>query len=78
MTSMVCPKCSAPMVQGYLLELGDSNLRTVTQWVSGAPEAGAFMGMQVKGRDQFPTQSFRCSSCGFLESYARPTTGGAA
>jgi hypothetical protein len=61
---------------GYLLEYGDSNFRTAAQWVSGAPEDSAFQGANLKGRQQYTIQAFRCGKCGFLESYALPGSQG--
>jgi hypothetical protein len=59
------------MVGGYLLEAGESNARSVTQWVEGEPEKSFWVGLKLKDRDVMPVITFRCPSCGYLESYAR-------
>ncbi len=40
-------------------------------WVSGPPAVSFFFGINTSSRDQYPIQSYRCTACGFLESYAR-------
>jgi hypothetical protein len=60
------------MQPGYLLERGDRNRLGATHWVEGAPERSFWKGLSVKSRRVLPVVSFRCESCGYLESYARP------
>jgi hypothetical protein len=59
------------MVAGYLLEAGEANARSVTQWVEGNPEANFWTGLKLKNRDVMPVMTFRCPHCGYLESYAQ-------
>jgi predicted nucleic-acid-binding Zn-ribbon protein len=59
-----CPKCGADMKQGYVLELGEAPLLSVSQWIAGPPDK--------LNKEQFPIESFRCVRCGYLESYALP------
>jgi len=61
------------MQEGYLLELGSYNTRFASSWVSGSPEKSFLTGTKVKGKEQYTIQSYRCLSCGYLESYARST-----
>ena len=61
---------------GYLLDEGSSydaaNLRA-SRWVAGEPERSFWAGgLKTKDRAIFQVHSFRCSDCGFLESYAKP------
>jgi hypothetical protein len=63
------------MEQGFVVD-NMSGGRAVSHWAEGAPEkkwpyierswAGAKLPEEV-----IPIGTFRCSSCGFLESYAR-------
>jgi hypothetical protein len=68
-----CPKCTGEMVQGFIVGREGPN-RVVSTWVDGSPQAVGTLFRQVKApRDRcVPVGTFRCSACGFLESYARP------
>jgi hypothetical protein len=44
----------------------------VSTWVEGAPEKSFWHGANVPADKRVPVGTFRCSACGFLESYARP------
>ena len=67
-----CPKCSAPMVQGFIVDRDHGGSRHVSNWVEGAPERSFWSGTKVPVEKCIPIGTFRCSACGFLESYARP------
>ena len=69
-----CPKCNGEMVQGFLVEI-DGWMRKVSTWVEGAPEKSWFGSAKVPKEKCVPVGTFRCSACGFLESYARPEFG---
>ena len=66
-----CPKCNGTMVQGFIFEI-DGPMRKVSTWVEGAPEKSFWQSAKVQADKCVPVGSFRCSACGFLESYARP------
>ena len=66
-----CPKCNGDMVQGFIFEI-DGSIRKVSAWVEGAPEKSWWGGATVPKEKCVPVGTFRCSVCGFLESYARP------
>ena len=59
------------MDEGYILDHTHGNARTVSHWVEGPPERSIWMGLKIKDRRSFGVVTFRCQSCGFLESYAR-------
>ena len=63
-----CPKCQGEMVQGYVLDFTPIGGR-VRQWNSGPPKAS--WNCILDSSSQIPIGTFRCQSCGFLESYAR-------
>jgi hypothetical protein len=73
-----CLKCTADMQQGYVLELGEAPLLSVSKWISGPPEKSFFLGLVLKDREQYPIESYRCVRCGYLESYALPPPSSAA
>jgi len=68
-----CPKCSSKMEKGFILDRtyfpsshrAESSLR-----VEGAPERSFWTGVKIKGRKQCFIDTYRCSRCGLLESYA--------
>ena len=66
-----CPKCGGGMVQGFLFE-SEGPKRVVSTWVEGAPEKSWLGSAKVPKEKCVPVGTFRCSACGFLESYARP------
>ena len=59
------------MQPGFILEQTEAG-RQVTHWVGGVPESPVWsFGVKIKNKEHYPIQSFRCSTCGFLESYAK-------
>ena len=68
-TPTECPKCKAPMEEGFLLDkTHGANLNS--HWVAGAPDRSFWTGVKVHGKRLVPVRTFRCTSCGLLESYA--------
>lgn len=63
-----CPKCQGSMVQGFIADIGYGS-KYVSGWVSGPPERSFWTG--TKTPHTIPVGTFRCSACGYLESYAR-------
>ncbi len=76
-TAPTCPKCNGIMQAGFL----DTPLNRdgVTRdfptniWVEGEPEYSWWTDAAKTGdRNKFPVRTFRCTNCGYLESYALP------
>jgi Domain of unknown function (DUF6487) len=67
-----CPKCNGEMVQGFIFDRADGGGRRVINWVEGAPHKAFWTTTSVPAEKCVPIGTFRCSMCGFLESYARP------
>jgi hypothetical protein len=45
-----------------------------TRWSRGDPEPRRFIGgIKWEKGEQIPLTAYRCTSCGFVEFYARPT-----
>lgn len=78
MSQLNCSKCHSSLEDGFLLEYAYPTL-LATRWYPGAPEEAEIrlLGMKVgewlKVREQNMriVSTFRCTSCGFLESYAK-------
>jgi hypothetical protein len=66
----ICPKCQAKMEAGLIPDEGYSHT-FMSKWVEGAAQKG-FFGLKLKGRRQFAITAYRCTACGYLESYAAP------
>ena len=46
--------------------------RLQSEWVQGAPEKSRWgIGIKLKGKLKLPIATYRCTKCGYLESYAR-------
>lgn len=45
--------------------------RSVGHWVPGPPEKSFWRGTKLPDEELIPIGTFRCGSCGYLESYAR-------
>ena len=63
-----CPKCDGEMIQGFVVD-HTYGAHLVASWIPGAPESSFWRG--TKNGPAIPIGTFRCSSCGFLESYAQ-------
>jgi hypothetical protein len=72
--AMRCPKCNGVMVQGFIKDLKGEGSCRVSTWVEGAPGKPSLFGSSVPAPAEkcIPVGTFRCSVCGFLESYAHP------
>jgi hypothetical protein len=70
-TQQQCPKCNGQMQQGFVLD-NTYGARVVSQWAAGAPQKSFWTGTRLPDEKLIPIGTFRCASCGFLESYARP------
>jgi uncharacterized protein DUF6487 len=67
-----CPKCGGPMAQGFIVDFHQGGSRRVSSWVEGAPQKSFWHGTTAPDLRGVPIGTFRCETCGFLESYARP------
>ena len=57
------------MAEGFVLDRSD-NGRAVSTWVEGAPQKSRWTGVKLKGKMAIEIATWRCASCGLLESYA--------
>ena len=57
------------MEEGFVLDNADGGARRVSEWVEGAPQTSFWLGLKVSEARKIVT--YRCESCGFLESYAK-------
>lgn len=58
------------MEAGFILDHGHGNVRRISSWVAGEPERSFWGNLKIGDRDVLEVRNFRCSGCGYLESYA--------
>ena len=59
------------MEVGVLLDKGHGDNLNAAEWLEGEPERSFWTGLKTKGKERFPVRTYRCTQCGYLESYAR-------
>ena len=69
MSSKSCAKCGRRMEEGFCVDMGDYSMPTVAAWYPGQPQK-TWWGLKVKKADKREIVAWRCTSCGYLESYA--------
>ncbi len=72
-TTLVCPKCSSVMEEGFIVDRSEGFF--VPNWQPGQPEVVRLLGMNMgvivaKEKLWRPVVTYRCAQCGYLESYA--------
>ena len=71
--SLICPKCQGTMVRGFIADFADMGQNAnVSTWVEGPPHMSLLFGTKTPAAARVPVGTYRCSGCGYLESYARP------
>jgi len=65
-----CPKCQRTMVVGFVVDKGHHNMPSGPEWCEGQPVRSFWFGLKTKGRESRAVRTFRCTGCGYLESYA--------
>lgn len=65
----ICPKCQHEMERGFLPEYVQGRVGTHPIWARGRPQRSFWFGIKVPA-NHLRVITFRCTGCGFLESYA--------
>lgn len=68
--SLQCPRCRADMEEGFVADKAHYSVPETQKWVEGAPERSFWAGIKLKDKEIFSVRTYRCSKCGYLESYA--------
>ena len=66
-----CPKCNGEMKQGFILDHKDHASSVVAKWQAGEPGKSFWRGVQSKDGPHYEITAYRCTGCGYLESYAK-------
>jgi hypothetical protein len=78
-SKLSCLRCQGVMETGFTVDTSTNGGRLVGSWMAGEPEYSTFFGKvlpvlaKMKGRAAIHTVTYRCTRCGYLESYARTT-----
>ena len=64
-----CSKCGGLLKEGFFADASHQAMR-VGHWAEGPPSYRFLFFLRMRGRKMLPVKSFRCTRCGFLESYA--------
>ena len=58
------------MESGFVIDkVGNASARA-PEWAEGMPERSLWTGLNVDDRERHTVVTYRCSACGYLESYA--------
>ena len=57
------------MTEGFVLDLGDYQIKQQQIWVEGEPEPSFWSGLKTKDREAFHVRALRCTECSYLEFY---------
>lgn len=57
------------METGFLLDHTHGGT-TQSSWIDGHPKRSFWVGLDLKGRRRLRVTTYRCTRCGFLESFA--------
>ncbi len=68
MSHRTCPRCDGMMETGFLL---DAHGRSVQQCLWAEGEMWVHM---LEGKRRLPVSTYRCTDCGYLESFAHDST----
>lgn len=72
--TMDCMKCGGRMEMGFILDHAHS-MMAQSHWVSGEAEQMQFLGLRwagvtTRGKTVRTVDTYRCTRCGYLESYS--------
>jgi hypothetical protein len=68
MQLLKCAKCGGAMEKGFMLDATHGAI-VPPEWIEGRIERSFWSGVKVKGRRRHTVITYRCTACGFLESY---------
>lgn len=65
-----CSKCSGQMLEGLVVDFNYSGVLR-SMWVEDQAEKSVGTGTTMDGKKKVKTITYRCSNCGYLDSYAK-------
>ena len=67
--SKACGKCGGTMTVGVIVD-HTSRAAYPERWQKGEPSVSKWWGLRQDTKAQLDVETWRCTLCGFLESYA--------
>ena len=64
-----CPECRGKMEVGFVPEYTRNRVMR-SYWIEGELERSFWTGLHLKGKDIRAVQTWRCTGCGLLRSFA--------
>ena len=64
-----CPKCQGTMEEGFIIDRMQGGALPES-WFRGLPDKSFWFGTVSRGITNYQIAAFRCTECGFLESFA--------
>ncbi|HXH70492.1 MAG TPA: PF20097 family protein [Pyrinomonadaceae bacterium] len=64
-----CPKCKGVMNDGFIADVGYGTIQP-SRWVKGEPVKSFWTGTKVSDKEKYAVKTYRCTNCGYIESYA--------
>jgi hypothetical protein len=66
-----CPKCQGAMEEGFIPDrIGALRAAQPTEWYKDALQRSVWFGVKTLGKVHHEVRTYRCTGCGYLESYA--------
>ena len=63
-----CSKCGGQLEKGFIVDHTGAQYAQRSSWNPGDPKKAFWSGLDIT--NAVPVDTFRCTSCGYLESYA--------
>lgn len=67
--NLTCAKCGSSMEDGFLVDHTHGGVAK-PEWADGPLQTSFWTGVKMKGKERRIVTTYRCTRCGYLESYA--------
>lgn len=68
--NLTCPKCNNEMQEGLVVDFNYAGAQP-SMWVEDQTQMSVGTGSNLNSRRKIKTITYRCSNCGYLDSYAK-------
>ena len=58
------------MESGFVIDKVGNDSYRAPEWAEGVPASSFWTGLKLDGRERHAVVTYRCSACGYLESFA--------
>ena len=70
-SDLKCPKCKGAMEEGFIADMTQQARVKPSKWVEGQPVKSFWEGTKISDKEKVEIATYRCTGCGYLESYAK-------